>query len=263
MTFNPASIFVNTTNLSSAQAKRMEQRDDIDHQPRVAPDLSRRYPIDARSLVEPKTASMIQWLEQAAARFAVRRDDFAQGKSGTCLDIAAKLNRYGAFASDRQEDFAKKLILWSLPRGAAMPWDTSVPSPVDTSVQARTSEAAALVRANPALPKLHALMQRLSKLTIGKLQIVRKNGDSLCWIKHEDAEKVIGRLTDGGALTLWQRPMVDLQDVTRDLLRIEADPEAAAVLHGKLSGRCSVCSRDLTDPASIERGIGPICADKF
>jgi len=42
-------------------------------------------------------------------------------------------------------------------------------------------------------------MQRLAKLHIGQITIVRKNQDSLCWIKFEGIEKVVGRLTDGGA----------------------------------------------------------------
>jgi len=38
-----------------------------------------------------------------------------------------------------------------------------------------------------------------------------------------------------------------------------ADPLAAAVATGKLTGRCCCCGRELTDPVSVERGIGPIC----
>jgi Family of unknown function (DUF6011) len=232
--FNPASFSVN-----SPAAQRRERAE--------APTRS----------VHP----MVRELEQAAARFALRRDGFAIGKSDTCLDIAAKLERFGSFVSEKQEDFARKLVEWSKPFQRETV--EAVKAVQASIVQARTSQAIDLVREHPACPKLFDLMQRLSKLTIGKLQVVRKNQDSLCWIKHEDAEKVIGRLTDGGMLTLWQRPMVDLGDVMVDLLRIEVDPEAAAALHGKLSGRCSVCSRDLTDPESIERGIGPVCLTKF
>ena len=41
------------------------------------------------------------------------------------------------------------------------------------------------------------------------------------------------------------------------------DPLAAMVAHGRLTGQCSICSRELTDPESIERGIGPECAAKL
>lgn len=42
-----------------------------------------------------------------------------------------------------------------------------------------------------------------------------------------------------------------------------ADPLAAAVEYGHHTGSCCVCGRTLTDPKSIEAGIGPICGAKF
>lgn len=39
--------------------------------------------------------------------------------------------------------------------------------------------------------------------------------------------------------------------------------ESYASAYGRRTGRCGICGRELTDPVSIERGIGPICADKF
>lgn len=53
-------------------------------------------------------------------------------------------------------------------------------------------------------------------------------------------------------------------ECTADAIKtIAADPEAAAVRYGRLAGSCSCCGRELTNPVSIERGIGPICADKY
>lgn len=48
-----------------------------------------------------------------------------------------------------------------------------------------------------------------------------------------------------------------------EILAIAADPKAAAVAYGKKFGKCSVCNRDLTDAASVEAGIGPICAGRY
>ena len=47
------------------------------------------------------------------------------------------------------------------------------------------------------------------------------------------------------------------------LQAIAADPLAAAVRYGRLMGSCACCGRTLTDPKSVERGIGPICAGKW
>lgn len=54
------------------------------------------------------------------------------------------------------------------------------------------------------------------------------------------------------------------QGTHEDLLeKILADPLAAAVAYGKATGRCCVCSTELTNPESVDAGIGPICASKF
>jgi len=53
-------------------------------------------------------------------------------------------------------------------------------------------------------------------------------------------------------------------DTVRETVLVAAsDPLTAAIRYGKVSGECSCCGRELTDPRSIERGIGPICADKY
>lgn len=43
------------------------------------------------------------------------------------------------------------------------------------------------------------------------------------------------------------------------LITIAADPQAAAIAYGKLTGQCSCCGRKLTNHESIALGIGPIC----
>lgn len=52
-------------------------------------------------------------------------------------------------------------------------------------------------------------------------------------------------------------------DQAAEILDICKDPKAAAVAYGKRFGRCSVCNRELTDAASVEAGIGPVCATKY
>jgi uncharacterized ferredoxin-like protein len=39
--------------------------------------------------------------------------------------------------------------------------------------------------------------------------------------------------------------------------------EAASAAYGLEIGECGVCSRTLTNDASRERGIGPVCAEKM
>lgn len=44
---------------------------------------------------------------------------------------------------------------------------------------------------------------------------------------------------------------------------IAADPAQALSDYGHEVGRCGVCNRTLTDPESITRGIGPVCAERL
>lgn len=46
------------------------------------------------------------------------------------------------------------------------------------------------------------------------------------------------------------------------LAEITLDPKAASILYGHEIGRCGMCGRTLTNAASREAGIGPICASK-
>lgn len=52
-------------------------------------------------------------------------------------------------------------------------------------------------------------------------------------------------------------------DIVEALTIIAADPKAAVMAYGRLVGVCGACGRRLEDEASIEAGIGPVCAAKF
>lgn len=48
-----------------------------------------------------------------------------------------------------------------------------------------------------------------------------------------------------------------------EVLKVLADPAQAAIAYGKEFGSCSVCGRELSDPISVSKGIGPICEGRF
>ena len=52
-------------------------------------------------------------------------------------------------------------------------------------------------------------------------------------------------------------------DAQAKVVAIASDPKNAAITEGRETGTCAVCSRELTDPESVKRGIGPICAERF
>jgi hypothetical protein len=69
--------------------------------------------------------------------------------------------------------------------------------------------------------------------------------------------KYLGKITSSG---MDSRIPDEVKAVLEEAAK---DPLTAAIRYGKLSGSCSCCGRTLTDPESVERGIGPICATKF
>lgn len=48
-----------------------------------------------------------------------------------------------------------------------------------------------------------------------------------------------------------------------EIVATASAPKEAAIAYGKKTGRCACCGRDLSDPVSVEMGIGPICASKY
>ena len=197
----------------------------------------------------PQESITPEQLRDAAKRFAARprQDDFTSRSHITCLDMADKLAKFGSFASDAQRGYAEKLIVWSMPR------------PVTANAKPDAS-------AQMTVPNLFTVLQKHTTFHAGEMKITRKNQDTLCWIIYNNL--CVGKI-EGGNVALFGSRMIaaggtGLRQVLVDALaEFEMNPLVAAMKYGKLSGRCCSCNRDLTDPVSIERGIGPICAGKF
>jgi len=277
---------------------------------------------DVRNDTPANEAEALALLD-AAARFDARTDAFAAGKGAICRDIAKRVNVNG-FASEKQREYAAKLVAWSKPRAAlpqvTLPGSTAPLVTADADVvlaqtqlkaAAKRYEAAGKTRTaatcrdiaeklerfgsfaseaqkafglrlvyeapeaapapaefktalSPALavPKLFEVMQKHATLRAGDLKISRKNQDTLCWLVWRG--RPVGKIDN--ALAIVWNSLSDTATRTAILVLLaefDADPLGAAVKYGKLSGTCCSCGRDLTDPASIEAGIGPICAQKF
>lgn len=79
------------------------------------------------------------------------------------------------------------------------------------------------------------------------------------YVTLDESGAYMGKLVGGVFHPLREAP----SSVGDALRAIAADPKEAAVRWGQKTGRCSCCGRELTDPASISLGIGPICAEKW
>lgn len=74
-----------------------------------------------------------------------------------------------------------------------------------------------------------------------------------------EAGDYLGKITDGKFICT--RECGD--DRQARVVAAAADPAASAKAYGLRTGSCSCCGRTLTNGASIDLGIGPICAGKF
>lgn len=78
------------------------------------------------------------------------------------------------------------------------------------------------------------------------------------YVKREGT--YLGRITAAGAF-FGSRDASDRDKA--EIARISAYPLSAAVMHGKATGRCSCCGRELENEESVALGIGPICRQKW
>lgn len=77
------------------------------------------------------------------------------------------------------------------------------------------------------------------------------------YVKAND--EYAGKIVAGRFMALRSTP----ETVLPRLLEIAADPLGTAKLYGQRTGNCCCCGRELTKHASIDAGIGPICASKW
>jgi hypothetical protein len=193
------------------------------------------------SPVEGPDAALAASLEAALAAGNISWKDLAFASS-----LQAGFKRYGSF-TDRQRPHVERLL-------AACA--VEAPAPI-----AQPAAPAAVL-----CPNLCALihLNGFARFTVGKLQLSLKNDGSVIWVKWDG--RIAGSIDPNStAYRASRRYLADyaLAQCLAALLKVEADPRAAAAADGILTGRCSCCSRPLTDPVSIKLGIGPICILKF
>lgn len=82
---------------------------------------------------------------------------------------------------------------------------------------------------------------------------VNENGD------YED-RTYLGKISAEGEFFSVRACTAELFE---EIKALNGDVLAAAIAHGKKTGRCCCCNRELTNEESVELGIGPICRGKW
>ncbi len=99
---------------------------------------------------------------------------------------------------------------------------------------------------------------RAEGLKISLAPATGRNAGALYVVNIED-DAYQGKIVD----TTFSAVREAKADILSRLQTIAENPLEAAVRYGRRTGTCSCCGRQLTNHASIEAGIGPICAEKW
>lgn len=98
---------------------------------------------------------------------------------------------------------------------------------------------------------------RLGEFVFSPAPATGKNPGAI-YVRHSDGS-YLGKVAGSRLFTV----AAVSPEVEREIVSVAADPLNAAIAYGKRYGKCSVCARTLTDEASVARGIGPVCAERF
>ena len=104
---------------------------------------------------------------------------------------------------------------------------------------------------------------RVGDLVFSKASESSKNAGGIYVFEYRftnKSEKVyIGKVL-GGYYLPYNSPSAETIKLIQEVCK---SPLESAIAYGRRTGNCAVCSRDLTRHDSIDRGIGPICAERL
>jgi len=115
---------------------------------------------------------------------------------------------------------------------------------------------------NAVLASIPASRYALPNVGAGKAA----DGSWLRWdffevVERRGGRRYLNRLV--GAPGDWSREWLSLTLQTYAAGHIAEDPRSAAIAYAQQHGRCAVCDAPLSNPESIARSMGPICAKRF
>jgi TorA maturation chaperone TorD len=169
-------------------------------------------------------------------------------------DMLAALVKYGSL-TERQEASVRNAAAKSVARKAqwaAEKADREAGAAVLTLTKIRAGFDSAVRHLKRPKLRIADIQFSLAPATgrnVGCIYVVRASDDTY-----------LGKITqDDKFITSRDCTAADSETVAR----VAADPAAAATAHGHEFGNCSCCGRELTNPESVARGIGPICAERW
>ncbi len=170
-------------------------------------------------------------------------------KSGFAASLLSGLKRYGSL-TPKQLEAVQRIVREDAERAAA-------PKPAGVAIDvSKIATALQTARQHILYPKL-----RLAGFIFSLAGANSVNAGAV-YVKS-DSDVYLGKIVTADSGPRFFKSRDCTPEVEAQVIAAAADPEAAAVAYGKAYGICACCGRTLTNPESIARGIGPICADRF
>jgi hypothetical protein len=195
---------------------------------------NRQENLDSFRQFQPAAAA---WIETAAAGGF----DFAKS-------LAEAIAKYGDL-TEKQLAVVERCIVKDAERNAQRAANAEEAPAVDATKLHAAFDAAAA--AGLKYPKM-----RFEGFAISPAPAHGRNAGAL-YVK--DGDDYLGKISGGRFFASRDCDAERAQSVAD----VVSNPTAAAVAFGKKTGSCCCCGRELTNPASVEAGIGPICAENW
>ena len=201
-----------------------------------------------------KVANLQAWQEANAAVVAwVRRRSTGDRPFDFAVSLAASLRQYGTL-TDGQVAAVERQIERDVVRNAERDAQRAVEAKTAPKLDvAPLVEAFATAKANSKKAKP---ILRVAGFRFKEAPAHGKNPGA---IYVTEDETYLGMVKDGA----FRKAFVCQPVQAEAIVAAAADPKGAAIAYGRQTGECAICGAELTAGVSIERGIGPICAEKW
>ena len=173
------------------------------------------------------------------------------------IEALKELTSWNSFAASLVEQFNKRGSLSEKQTGAAVAMLMKVKANQAARAEAPTVDLSNVVAMfNKAHEAIKTPKFRFEDLVISRAPDSGANAGAL-YVKVDG--EYAGKVKEGKWFGLRTAP----QDTLSKLQQIAESPLGSAVAYGRKTGTCACCGRELTKHESIDRGIGPICAERF
>jgi hypothetical protein len=215
----------------------------------------------ARKYANKAKAAKVVAAQESANQFA--NDNAAEyawltantGKFDFATSLHTALNKYGRL-TDGQLNAVRKCLLRDEERNAAreaakVQAAASAPSCDVSKIEATfaTAQSNGVKR-----PKM-----RLADFIFSLAPATGRNAGAI-YVVARDSRDYLGKIQDGRFVRNTHNCT---EEQAAEIAQVASDPHAAAVAYGQRFGQCSICGRELTKGESIDRMMGPICAEKY